>query len=156
MLLSGHLYLSSISCFVSKNENHRMLQRCRGSYTKNKSNRSGQPTDAKEFYDVTTPWGLMFVNEMSLSVLERKSDLKKPGFRIWSDINWTRIQPLRTKRIRIHDFFKTWSGSGSRKKTDPDLSWKFPSILWWPRCREIWKPDWIQRILKPDPDPKPW
>ena len=57
------------------------------------------------------------------------------GFRIRSDIDRIWIQPLRTKRIRIHDFFKT--GSGSRNKTVSEsriqttLSCKFSSILWW-------------------------
>ena len=53
------------------------------------------------------------------------------GLHVRSDIDRIRIrnrnQPLRTNLIRIHDIFKTRSGSGSRYLCLEN----FPSILWW-------------------------
>ena len=59
-------------------------------------------------------------NELWLNVTSDCQGSLWPGLRIQSDIDRIRIQPLRTNRIRIHEFLKTGS-------IQTPLSY----ILWW-------------------------
>ena len=57
------------------------------------------------------------------------ADLSGPGFRIRSDINRIRIQPLRTNQIRIR--IQPLRTNRIQIWIQTPLSWKFYSILWW-------------------------